>query len=101
MKVTQNVTPTARAKRTASSTIGNLVMHLVMDWSNYVHLGMTPAIRDRVIAGLRDGSVQPAILCETLGIPTQAIDRDRELLASAQAEVERATQRGIRVLGVA
>jgi hypothetical protein len=104
MKVTQHVNPTASAKRTRSSVTSNLILHLTMDWTQYRHVGMTPQVRDRVIAGLRTGEVDPLVLCETLGITSWSqtnVERDRELLDSARAEVERAAREGFVVLGAA
>lgn len=103
MKVTHAITPEAEAKRTMpSATVNNLILHLVMDWHLYVDLGMTPEVRNRTIAGLRDGSVQPRVLCETLGIPYESVtttDRDRSILSSARKDLERALATGANVLG--
>lgn len=102
-KVTQEVRPEARAKRTMPSTsVANLILHLMMDWHLYQHLGMTPTVRDRIIAGLRDGSVKPRVLCETLGIAYESVttsDRDRSILSGAWDDLERAITAGINILG--
>lgn len=104
-KVTQQVRADAHAKRTMpSSSVSNLILHLLMDWHLYVHLGMTPEVRNRTIAGLRDGSVKPRVLCETLGIPYESVttaDRDRSILAGAEEDLKRTLATGANVLGSA
>jgi len=102
MKVIQEVHPDAPAKRMSSTEVSNLVLHLMMDWHTYRHLGMTPAVRDRTIAGLRNGTVEPRVLCETLGIPYKKVtasERDRSILADASADLERALEAGANILG--
>ena len=102
MRVTQHVAPEAKAKRAASSTVANLVMLLHMDWHNYRHLGMTIKVRNDMIAGLRDGTIDPDVVCETLGIPmdsTTAAQRDAEAFDAAVADFARAIRQGINILG--
>lgn len=98
MRVTQNVNPTASARRTKSSSVNNLVMLLMMDWHAYRHVGMTPTMRDRTIAGLRDGSVKPEAVCEYLGIQADISDPNA-LLDEAKADLERVLATGANVLG--
>lgn len=105
MKVTQSARADAHAKRTMpSAAVNNLILHLLMDWHLYVDLGMTPEVRNRTIAGLRDGSVKPRVLCETLGIPYESVttsERDRSILAGAEQDLRQTLAHGINVLGSA